>query len=362
MSKIALFVTVSMLQIPLQANAQTTTEESKRLQQLEQRVKELEQQAKEEPASPSLQSSLQDSRFTLYGSLRPTLEYQDKEEDVWDIGDALSRLGVKAETEFAPGWRAIAQGEWKIRLDDNGRFGEARLAFAGIDSPYGKLTFGRQRPVQYTLVAEYVDIFNNANSPFGYNQESPFFVDNALIYELNIKPVTLMVSGIFDGKSGGSGADVINVGAGFDQSGFHVGIAYLQQDTYANDIMTGEEQLTGGVISYEFSNGIYAAVGYQHKDYEFETAINRTGNTFDSAIAIPVAKDYKLKLGYFWFEDGIEDTRSQDYDGYNFTLEWQAATNIRMHLEYLQQNNDQREDDTIIALGIRYDFDLNWQL
>ncbi|MCU7975626.1 hypothetical protein L5M43_10160 [Shewanella sp. SW36] len=64
MSKITLFVIVSMLQIPLQANAQTTTEESERLQQLEQRVKELEQQAKAEPASPSLQSSLQDSRLS----------------------------------------------------------------------------------------------------------------------------------------------------------------------------------------------------------------------------------------------------------------------------------------------------------
>lgn len=360
MSRIALFVLGTILHIPQQANAQET-EKSDRLQQLEQRVKELEQQAKAVQTSPSMQSSLRNSHFSLYGSLRPTLEYQDKADDVWDIGDALSRLGVKADTEFAPNWHAIAQGEWKIRLDDNGRFGEARLAFAGIGSPFGQITFGRQRPVQYTLVAEYIDIFNNANSPFGYNQESPFFVNNALIYELKLKPVTVMASAIFDGNSGGSGADTINVGAGFDKNGLHLGAAYLQQDVYANANRTGKEQLTGAVISYEFSSGIYAAVGYQAKDYEFETAVNRTGSTFDSALAIPFANAYKLKLGYFWFKDGIEDASSQDYDGYNLTLEWQIAANVRTHLEYLQQNNDQREDDTIIALGIRYDFDLNWE-
>lgn len=361
MSGIALLVLVIALQVPALVNAQTP-EESERLKQLEQRVKELEQQTKSTQSSPSMQSSLQNSHFSLYGSLRPTLEYQDKSDEVWDIGDALSRLGVKADTEFVAGWRAIAQGEWKIRLDDNGQFGEARLAFAGLASPYGQLTFGRQRPVQYTLVAEYIDIFNNANSPFGYNQESPFFVNNALIYEGKFKPVTMMVSATFDGNTGGGGADTVNLGAGFDQNGFHLGIAYLQKDTYVDSNRTGEEQLTGGVISYEFSNGIYAAVGYQNKEYEFETATNRTGNTFDSALAIPFASAYKLKLGYFGFKDGIKDISSQDYDGYNLTLEWQPTTNVRMHLEYLQQNNEQREDDTIIALGVRYDFDLNWQL
>ncbi len=362
MSRIVQLLLVSLLPVTMQVYAQTT-EEAERLQQLEQRVKELEQQAKStQQSSQAMQSSLSNSQFSLYGSLRPTLEYQDKADDQWDIGDALSRLGVKAETEFAPNWRAIARGEWKIRLDDNGRFGEARLAFAGIASPYGQLTFGRQRPVQYTLVAEYIDVFNNANSPFGYNQESPFFVNNALIYEVKFQPVTFMASGIFDGNAGGSGADAVNVGAGFDKYGVHFGIAYLQQDTYTGEVKTGEEQLTGGVISYEFNNGIYAAVGYQNKEYKFDMGDNRTGSTFDSALTIPFGNAYKLKLGYFWFKDGIEDSTSLDYDGYNLTLEWQAASNVRLHLECLQQNNDEREDDTIFALGVRYDFDLNWKI
>ncbi|MBO2675842.1 porin [Shewanella algae] len=384
--------------LPLLANAEDSSQEQ-RIKALEQRVMELEQllqaqlqqsgthspmmahdtsqtsassqqASKPEPAasqtmqdkSPSMTSSLGASQFTLYGSLRPTLEYRDRGKDQWDIGDALSRIGVKAETEFLPGWRALAQGEWKIRIDDNGRFGEARLAFAGVDSPYGKLTLGRQRPVQYTLVAEYTDIFNNANSPFGYNQESPFFVDNALIYQVNIELFTLMASAVFDDSEYNSGADIINLGAGFDWQQLHLGLTWLAQDKYVGDIKQGDEQVWGAVAAYTWHNGIYAAASYQSKEYDFVSANNRDGDTFDGALALPLGKDYKLKLGYFWFKDGIEDFSSLDYDGYNLTLEWQPLNNVRLHLEYLAQNYDNREDESIVAAGIRYDFDLNWRL
>ncbi|MFQ6371929.1 porin [Shewanella sp. YIC-542] len=307
-------------------------------------------------ADTDFTSSLKNSDFSLYGSLRPTLVYSDSAKDSWDVGDALSRIGVKGSTEFAPGWKAIAQGEWKIQLNDGGKFGDPRLAYAGVASPYGQVTFGRQRPVQYTLVGEYTDIFNNANSPFAYNQESPFFADNLLLYKLQVNHFTLMASAMIDGEANNSGAEAINTGVGFDWEGLHLGLTYLEADKYENNVNVGKDKTTALAATYSLKNGIYLAMGYQDKDY----ADDRDGYTLDTAVAIPLAQDYKLKLGYFRFDDGIDDVSSLDYQGFNTTVEWNPVSNVRLHLEYLQQNNENRENDKSIAFGVRYDFDLNW--
>ncbi|MGB5144992.1 MAG: porin [Shewanella indica] len=323
-------------------------------QELDQRLKRLEQQ--------QVSSSAENTSFSLYGSLRPTLVYSDSDiTDEWDVGDALSRIGVKGRTEFAPGWALLAQGEWKINLNGDGSFGDARLAFAGVDSPYGQLSFGRQRPVQYTLVAEYTDIFNNANSPFAYNQESPFFADNLALYQFKLQHFTLMASARFDGEGDNSGADAINAGLGFDWQGLHLGVSYLEQDNFEGELKTGKDKTSAAAVAYSFDNGIYLALAYQYKDYQLSGSEDRDGSTLDAALAIPLSQDYKLKLGYFRFDDGLESDISLDYQGFNTTLEWNPASNVRLHLEYLQQDNEQRATDKSIAFGIRYDFDLNWR-
>lgn len=339
------------------ATASDTLEQQ--IQALNERIAQLEGQTEQAPAL------LKNSQFSLYGSLRPTLVYQDNDDnDNWKVGDALSRLGVKASTDLGHGWSAFAQGEWKIKINDSGKFGDARLAFAGIASPYGAIALGRQRPVQYTLVAEYVDIFNNANSPFAYNQESPFFVDNFATYKLQTGDFTFIAGAQFNGPKGEDGADMINAGMGYDKDALHLGLSYLTKDTYDavdTELNTGDAKLLGGVVAYTFSNDLYAAISYQDKDYNFNSGADRSGSTLDTAFAYPIAKDYKIKLGYFQFEDGIKDSTSYDYAGYNATLEWNPASNVRVHLEYVTQDFDNYQDDTQVALGFRYDFNLTWK-
>ncbi|CAM3132008.1 hypothetical protein AAEJ42_18560 [Shewanella algae] len=114
-------------------------------------------------------------------------------------------------------------------------------------------------------------------------------------------------------------------------------------------------------MAYSFDNGIYLALAYQYKDYQLTGSEDRDGSTLDAALAIPLWQDYKLKLGYFRFDDGLESDISLDYQGFNTTLEWNPASNVRLHLEYLQQDNEQGATDKSIAIGIRYDFDLNWR-
>lgn len=63
-------------------------------------------------------------------------------------GTIPSRVGVRAAKEFTPGYKAIATAEAGFNLDD-GSMGQGgrifgRQLFAGIDTPYGSFTIGRQ--------------------------------------------------------------------------------------------------------------------------------------------------------------------------------------------------------------------------
>jgi predicted porin len=63
-------------------------------------------------------------------------------------GTIPSRVGIRAAKEFAPGFKAIATAEAGFNLDD-GSLGQSgrifgRQLFAGIDTPYGSFTVGRQ--------------------------------------------------------------------------------------------------------------------------------------------------------------------------------------------------------------------------
>ncbi|PKG55907.1 porin [Shewanella sp. Choline-02u-19] len=324
---------------------------------LEARIAQLEKNA-----APS---QFENSQVSLYGSIRPTLSYLDDGQDkTWDVRDALSRIGIKASTEFADGWTAIAQGEWSVDIANSGNFGKARQAYAAIASPYGQVGIGKQRPAQYTLVAEYVDIFNHGNSPYAYDHESPFFVDNFVTYQLVTGDFTWMAGAQFDGDSGEDATDMINVGVGYDLNQLHIGLGYVAQNTADTSGVEGDDKTVGGVVAYTFSNDMYMAVSYQDKQYNYNAGSmnkDRSGSTLDTAFAYPISDDYKVKLGYFQFKDGINDTTSADYDGFNTTLEWNPLANVRVHLEYLDKSYDNREDDQAVTIGFRYDFNLTWQ-
>ncbi|EGM71445.1 porin [Shewanella sp. HN-41] len=340
-------------------NAYSTENEvlTTQVEALNQRIAQLEQN--------SAPSQFKNSQVSLYGSIRPTLSYLDQnDEQSWDVRDALSRVGIKASTEFADGWRAIAQGEWSVDIANSGNLGKARQAYAAIMSPYGQVGIGKQRPAQYTLVAEYVDIFNHGNSPYAYDHESPFFVDNFVTYQLVTGGFTWMAGAQVDGNKGDTNVDMINLGVGYDTGALHLGLGYVTQDTLTNEQVDGDNQTFGGAAAYTFNNGLYLAVSYQDKQYNFDNqtlSVDRSGSTLDTALAYPFSDEYKIKLGYFQFKDGIDGNDSADYNGFNTTLEWNPLDNVRVHLEYLNKDLDNGQDDQAVTIGFRYDFNLTWQ-
>ncbi|MGB0893541.1 MAG: porin [Parashewanella sp.] len=324
----------------------------KKIEKLNKRIEQLEG---EKSSSPS---QFKNSSFTLYGTLRPTLQYKAdnaKGDKDWDVGDALSHVGVSASTELMTGWKAIAKGEWSVDLSNNGDFGKARQVYAGVESPYGTFAFGKQRPAQYTIIAEYLDIFNHASSPFAFDSNGPFFVDNFATYKLIKNDFTFMAASKVNGDKN---SHLHNIGVGYDVNGLHLGLAYLDQDaTYKKTNIMGDKTTVAGTVAYSFDSGLYLAASYADVDYDFDNGMSKSGSTLDTALAYPLTKSHKIKLGYFDYDD---DT-SESYDGFNTTLEWNPVDNVRLHLEYLTRNYDTIGDDRILAVGVRYDFKLNWK-
>lgn len=296
----------------------------------------------------------------LYATLRPTYGYiEDHNDDFWDIQDALSHAGFKSTYQFKPGWQAIAHGEWSIDLGNNGDFGKARQVYVALDSPVGQFGLGKQRPVQYTLIAEYVDIFNHRSSPFAYDVESPFFVNNLVTYENQINDFKFMIGGQFDGDSGDDFADFVNTGLGYSRNGLHLALTYSTQDDYdQQQIKIGKTEVVAGMAALDISDNLYAAIAYQDVDYQ---RINsRSGATLDVSLAYRFHPLYRAKLGFFDFDDGNSKRETKSHQGANLTFEWLPSDNLRFHLEYLTKDFDALDDTQSISVGFRYDYSQQW--
>lgn len=245
----------------------------------------------EPKAEPKVTASKDKGEVKVYASLRPTFGRIDDHSDTFnDVQDALSNAGFKSTYEFKPGWKAIMHGEWSVDIANNGDFGRSRQVYVGLSTPYGQVAIGKQRPVHYTLIAEYVDIFNHRSSPFAYDVEGPFFVDNLVTYENTFNNFKFMLASQFNGSSGDDNSDFFNTGLAYDKDGLHLAVAYSTKGAFDQDDMKlGDTDVTSVSIAKEFESGLYAAAAYQSVDYDF--AQQRDGYTFDASFGYRFAPE-----------------------------------------------------------------------
>ncbi|GAA4899816.1 porin [Ferrimonas pelagia] len=99
------------------------------------------------------------SDVDFYGSIRMGLDYVDagSDNDAINGRDFLSRIGVKGSTDITDGIKGIAVVEYGLRGEDSINFKQNdkptfRQLFVGLDTDYGKVTFGSQTVLYYTYV------------------------------------------------------------------------------------------------------------------------------------------------------------------------------------------------------------------
>ena len=306
------------------------------------------------------EAMVKDTDVSIYGRFWPRVTYNsvDGGDSSTDITDALSRVGIKANTQITETLSAVLHGEWDVDIEDNGNFGDARLAYVGLGSEsLGMVAIGKQWDPYYNLVAEVTDIYYHRASPFGYDQEGPFRSTNLVTYANSIGGLKInagmQVDGVSGSKDGGEHSDNVDaasVGASLRSGPFYIGVSYLRQNMDDDGI---ERDSFGVGGSLNVMENLYLAVTYQYITDNHDDGRELNPFTLDVAASYSFG-GVKALAGYFMSDKDDGD----ELMGYNVTLIKEVHPALDVFAEWVLTDKDQGDDVNTFSLGFRYDFDV----
>ncbi|MYD94739.1 MAG: porin [Chloroflexi bacterium] len=333
-------------------------------------------------ASPEKKDKDDDVDISLYGRFWPRLTFRDGSQSSTDITDALSRVGIAAKSEVTDSVTALLTGEWDVDIEANGDFGDARQAFAGLQSTdYGLVAIGKQWDPHYNVVAQVTDVYYHRSSPFGYDYEGPYRTNNLVRYAHSFKgfkvDASVQVNGelqdgagqdrIFRTNAGVSTApdhvDAASVGIGHRYGPVYLGVSYLRQ----SGAIARDEELRRNIFgvggSWDVTEDLYLAFTYQKIDHDFvkqdERSLvdNRAPYTFDILASCSLGRGYRVIAGLFAYDDDRDGFASDRVLGSNLTLTKELNSSMDVFVEWLQRDFRKRENVSTFSLGFRFDFD-----
>lgn len=352
-NKIKTYLLTSTLVLPLSipyANANFSKEElQEKLLNIQGRLDQLE-------SSKGIQTTLNDTSFNFYGSLRPTFGLTKTDNtDEWDVGDALSRIGIAAEHKLNNNMTGFARGEFKIQIQGDADFGDARKAYVGIKGDFGRIAIGKQDTTQFAIIGGPVDIFNRASTPLAYDDVSPFREQQLVSYRKSIGNIDFRIEAQFNDNSNNESSDLVNGGVKYNGESFTLAAAYLTKD------IAGVDEQTVGISASKSIDHWYIAAAYQ----DINNGNNsQDKNTIDIVGTYQINNAYKLKMGYSKFSDNLVTMENTEITRINTTVEWHGSPNYYLFAEF--QNNhyedetEDKKDSNQFMVGMRYNFDYHF--
>ena len=313
----------------------------------------------------AMEAVVKDTDVSIYGRFWPRVTYSDVSDgdSSTDITDALSRVGIKANTQITETLSAVLHGEWDVDIEQNGDFGTARLAYVGLKSEgLGMVAIGKQWDPYFNVVAEVTDIFYHRASPFGYDNQGPFRSTNLVTYANSIGGLSINaglqvdgVSGSSDGGTRSDNVDAASVGASLRSGPVYIGVSYLRQN---RDDAGVESDFFGVGGSLNVMENLYLAVTYQYITDNFNDGRSDLNPfTLDVAAAYSFGGGVKALAGFFMHDDE-KTMESKELMGYNVTLIKEVHPALDVFAEWVLTDRDQGDDENTISLGFRYDFDV----
>lgn len=313
---------------------------------------------------------IKDTDVSIYGRFWPRVTYNDADGGSTDITDALSRVGIKANTRISDTLTAVLHGEWDVDIEANGDFGDARQAYVGLkSSDLGFVGIGKQWDPYFNVVAEVTDIFYHRASPFGYDNEGPFRSNNLVRYAHSVGDLSIdagmQVNGSpennagdhtffrtnADASSAPDDVDAASVGLSYRGGPLYVGVSYLRQNK-GNDL---EKDFFGVGASLNAMENLYLAVTYQYIQDNHDDGSETNPYTLDVAAALSFGGGMKALAGVFAYD---KDDGSTEKLGGNFTLIKEVHPSTDVFVEWVIVDPEEGETENTISLGFRYDFDV----
>ncbi len=257
---------------------------------------------------------------TVYGSLRAQLVSAGGD---LDIGDGVSRWGVKGSHDLGNGLSAIYKYEMKIAADTATGPEGGRLSYVGLSGGFGAVVLGQQWTPYYNSVAASSDVF--AGNGLAYSPTT-FRAGNALAYALpGGMPVSGAIALVIDGDSAEED-DVDAVNAGFSIGAGPVTIGLGIHSPAAD----GAEDITGVSIGGKFGG------------------FGVTLLAEDNGDATPMA----LTATYGGFAVQFAD---DDGDNNAITVGYTHKLGDKTKIQFSAQDQDDKDDTKIVA-RLRVDF------
>ena len=316
-----------------------------KLNEIQTRLAQLEH--KEATATPQNKNTT----VSLYGSLRPTFGVTSSDaQDNWDVGDALSRIGVAVNHQLSDGITGFAKGEFKVQIQGDAHFGDTRKAYVGIKGDFGRVAIGKQDTTHFAIIAGPVDIFNRANTPLAYDDVSLFRQQEMISYRKSFGNVEFRAEAQFKGDDAlNAGSDLVNAGVKYQGDDYSLAVAYLSRD------LAGVDENTLGVSASKNFGDWY--IGAAYLDLK-RNVIDADIQTFDLVVTYSINEQYKVLFGASKLNDELISSVSNDVTRLNTTLEWQGSKDFRLFVEY-QNNNystQNEKDSDQLMVGMRYNF------
>ncbi len=338
-----------------------------------------EEAAPVEEAAPAetMVEKVKDTDVSIYGRFWPKLTYTDNGGSSTDLTDALSRVGLKANTQITDTLSAVLHGEWDVDIDANGDFGDARLAYVGIkSSDLGFIAIGKQWDPYYNLIAEVTDIHYHRASPFGYDNEGPFRNNNLLRYTHSIGLLTLdsgiQLNGSPENNAGESHnffrqnsdvssdsdhVDAASVGVSMRVEDYYLGIAYLRQNRDGAGLERNFLGI-GASVKCNFIEGLYLAATYQYIIDNYDNGDEMNPYTLDVGASLAMGSGMTAIGGFFLYDDDVSGADSGEKLGGAVTLVKEVHPSTDVFVEWVITDPEYGDTTNTLSLGFRYDFDV----
>ncbi len=355
------FAAPALADAELDALKQELEQQRQMLERQQQVIEKLEQKLASQPAAPAAAAAAaapEKPVVTIYGILDSGVEHLN------NIGASKksltrmppitatlpSRIGFRLHKEFKPGYAAIGTLEAGFNLDDGtqGQGGRifGRQLFAGLHTPYGDFTFGRQWSMLTGAMMGSDQLGPNIyalGSVDAYLPNSRY--DNSLAWKHKVGAVSMGLSYSF-GRDTTGGAPASGTCAGEqtsinDTQACRAWSAMLRYDTARFGVAAGIDQIRGGPgATAFFFNG---AAPFAFAD---------SGDKDTRAVVGGYVKLGKAQLGLGWLGREVDtDAMNVESDAWYVSASYQLTPVVKVDGGIHRITNDDQDRDATLYVA-----------
>ncbi|WP_051369727.1 MULTISPECIES: porin [Cupriavidus] len=328
------------------------------------------------------------SSVTIYGVADTYLEYSSNNRSavagdnsaksavkLTSAGLSGPRWGLRGVEDLGGGMKALFVLESGFNIDTGTMADTSRLfnrqSFVGMESPYGRLTFGRQYTTFFDILANFTPLYYSGTyEPFSVLL-GPLRVDNAVKYRIALGALTAQAHYAF-GEQPGSIQASASWGGGVSYGSGPFAVSAIYDQGNGPDTAAGIAKSRKAAVAGTYTQGpIRLSAGYRWgKDVAANGATSSRDNMYWAGIGYQIATPFGLTLAYYYDDikskAGVANPANpQQYvlqgiyslskrtDVYGVAA---YAKNSALNFASLQTLAPGKTNQTGVALGIRHKF------